>query len=147
LDTLINLGYFGLFLASFLAATVVPFSSEAIFAAMIFGPFDVVVCLLVATLGNWLGGLTSFGLGWLGRAERVERFLKINPEKVKRFDPYVKRWGVWLAFFCWLPFVGDVLAVALGFARTHFGFTALLMLLGKAARYGVVAYWAMGVEW
>jgi membrane protein YqaA with SNARE-associated domain len=146
LESLIALGYPGLFLACFLAATVVPFSSEAIFAAMIYGPFDPTICLVVASLGNWMGGLTSFGLGWLGRMEKVERFLKIKPEKLVKIDPYFQRWGIWLALFCWLPLVGDLLAVALGFARTHVGLTSLLMLIGKALRYVVVFYFVYAIK-
>ena len=60
---LIELGYLGLFIASFLAATVVPFSSEVIFSAMVFGGFDEWTCVLIATVGNWLGGMTCYYLG------------------------------------------------------------------------------------
>lgn len=140
METLIDLGYPGLFLASFLAATIVPFSSEAVLGAMLLGPFDPFWCLFWATLGNWLGGMTSFGLGWLGRTDRVERWLRISDEKVAKIEPYIKRMGNWLALFCWLPLVGDVIAVALGFARTSIVYSGLLMLIGKTVRYIAVYY-------
>ena len=112
-------GYWGLFLASFLAATILPFSSEIVFTTLLYTiNFDAWTCSSAATIGNWLGGMTSFGLGWLGRTDQVERWLRISDEKVAKIEPYIKRMGNWLALFCWLPFVGDVIAVALGFART-----------------------------
>ena len=64
---LTELGYLGLFIASFLAATVVPFSSEVVFSAMIYlQHLDPWTCVFVATLGNWLGGMTSYYVGLLG---------------------------------------------------------------------------------
>jgi len=140
LESLIALGYPGLFIASFLAATIVPFSSEAILGAMLLGPYSAFACLFWATFGNWAGGLTSYALGWAGRADKVERFLHISPQKVAKVDPYIKKWGVWLALFCWLPFIGDLFAVALGFARTNIYLTSIFMLAGKALRYVAVYY-------
>jgi membrane protein YqaA with SNARE-associated domain len=140
LETLIDLGYPGLFIASFLAATIVPFSSEAVLAAMLLGPFHPFWCLFWASLGNWGGGMSSFALGWLGRTRTIEKWLRLTPEKISKFNPYVKRWGIWLALFCWLPLVGDIFAVALGFARTPAVASALFMLIGKAARYVAVYY-------
>ena len=146
METLISLGYPGLFIASFLAATIIPFSSEAILGAMLLGPFDAFWCIFWATLGNWTGGLTSYALGWAGRNDKIERFLRISPEKLAKADPHLKRWGIWLALFCWLPFVGDLFAVALGFARTRIFYTSLFMLTGKALRYIAVYYIVYAVK-
>ena len=77
-------GYLGLFVASFLAATVVPFSSEVVFSAMVFGGLHAWTCVLVATAGNWLGGMTSFYIGRLGKIEWVEKFLHIKKEKIEK---------------------------------------------------------------
>ena len=81
---LIGLGYLGLFIASFLAATVVPFSSEVVFSAMVFGGLDAWTCVLVATLGNWLGGMTCYYLGRLGKIEWIEKYLRIKKEKMEK---------------------------------------------------------------
>lgn len=72
MEWLLNLGYFGLFLGSFVAATVVPFSSDVQLVAMLAAGGNVWFCVVVATLGNWLGGLTSYWLGWLGKWEWIE---------------------------------------------------------------------------
>lgn len=69
MEWLLNLGYVGLFAGSFIAATVVPFSSDVLLLGMLAAGGNVWLCVLVATLGNWLGGLTSYWLGWLGKWE------------------------------------------------------------------------------
>lgn len=138
-----ELGYWGLFIASFLAATVVPFSSEAILSAVIIAGFDPVICLIVATAGNWLGGLTSYYLGYLGKERWIERYLHIKQEKTDRFKLKIKGKEQWIAFFCWLPFIGDVLAVCLGLLRISPWRVSIGMLIGKALRYVVWAYFTL----
>ncbi len=141
-----NLGYLGLFLASFLAATIIPFSSEAILSGMIAAHFNLVACLIAATLGNWLGGLSTYYLGYLGKKEWIVRYLKIPEEKTERFKTKLTGKEAWIAFFCWLPFIGDVIAVVLGLLRVNFMRVSIGMLIGKAARYivwGYLTYWVL----
>jgi membrane protein YqaA with SNARE-associated domain len=135
-------GLWGLFLASFLAATVLPFSSEAVLAAAALGPWSGTTLLLVASVGNWLGGLSTFGLGWLGKPASIARWLRVDPNKALRWQGAVQRRGAWLALLCWVPVIGDPIALALGVLKAKPIPVALLMLLGKAARYAVVI-WAM----
>lgn len=137
---LIGLGYLGLFIASFLAATVVPFSSEVVFSAMVFGGLDAWKCVFVATLGNWLGGMTCYYMGRLGKIEWIEKYLRIKKERMEKFMGKLHRYGDWFAFFSFLPGVGDVIAVASGYFRCRWWIVALSMLLGKFARYIVWMY-------
>ena len=130
-------GLWGLFLACFLAATIVPFSSEAVLAAATFGPWSNGTLILVASLGNWLGGLTTYLLGRLCNAPLMRR-LRLDPSSADRWQRPVKRYGAWLALLCWAPIIGDVIALALGLCRVRPVPVALLMLIGKAARYAVV---------
>lgn len=132
---LIELGYLGLFLASFLAATIVPFSSEVIFSAMVFGGLDAWTCVLVATAGNWLGGLTGYYLGRLGKLDWIEKYFHIKKEKMDRFTNSINKYGAWFAFFSFLPIIGDIIAVATGFLRCRWWAVAITMLLGKFFRY------------
>jgi membrane protein YqaA with SNARE-associated domain len=141
-----ELGYWGLFLASFLAATVVPFSSEAILSAMIYSGFNPLYCLMAATTGNWMGGLSSYLLGYLGKEVWIEKYLRISKEKTERFKLKIKGKEAWIAFFCWLPFVGDVIAVVLGLLKTNSINVAVGMFVGKALRYivwGYLTIWAL----
>ncbi len=140
---MVSLGYVGLFLASFLAATVVPFSSEAMLSATIYAGYNVYGCLALATIGNWLGGLTSYYLGFLGKEVWIEKYLRIEPSKTERFKCWIKGREAWIAFFCWLPFVGDVIAVAMGLLKVRFKHIAWGMLAGKAVRYAVWAFFTL----
>ena len=135
LEFLQQWGFFGLFVGSFLAATIVPFSSDALYCALVLAGGDPVRCFFAAALGNWLGGLTTFGIGWLGRWEWIERWFHVTPEKLEQQQQRVSRWGPPLAIFTWLPVVGDVLALALGFYKVKPVRCALYMLVGKSARY------------
>ncbi len=138
-----ELGYPLLFLASFLAATVVPFSSELVLSGMLVAGFDPYISLIVATIGNWMGGLTSYGLGWLGKWHWIEKYLRISTAKMAKVHAKIEGKEGWIAFFCWLPIVGDVLAVALGLIKSNFYRTALWMLIGKGARYALWGYLTM----
>lgn len=131
-------GLWGLFAASFLAATIVPFSSEALLAAMAFGPWRTITLWAVASTGNTLGGMTSYGLGRLGDPERMARWLRTDPAKAQRWQQRLHRYGAWAALLTWLPVVGDPIAIALGLGRAPAWAVAVLMFTGKAARYAVV---------
>jgi len=135
-----ELGYLGLFLASFLAATVVPFSSEVIFSAMVFSGLDPWKCVFIATLGNWLGGMTSYYVGLLGKIEWIEKYFHIKKEKMESFADRIQKHGDWLAFFSFVPFIGDVIAVATGFFKCNWLKVAIYMLIGKFLRYIVWMY-------
>ena len=134
-------GYLGLFFASFLAATIIPFlSSEALLSLMIVNQYSLGTVLLVATIGNWLGGLSCYYIGWLGKWNLIEKHLKIKVLTLERLKPKVDRWGAPLAFFCWIPVIGDPLAVGLGLFKTNPISVALWVLIGKGIRYLVWAY-------
>lgn len=137
-------GYIALFLASFLAATVVPFSSDLIFTGMLFAGFNPMFCLISASIGNWLGGMSSYGLGYLSKEQWVEKYLRIEKQKIERFKARIKGKEAWIALLCWVPFIGDVIAVALGFLRTNIWLTSLGMLIGKVGRY-IVEMWMVGM--
>ena len=128
-------GVLGLFIGSFLAATVVPFSSDVLFIGILAAGASPWACFVSATAGNWLGGLTSFGLGWLGKWEWIERWLRVKRATLERQKARVDRWGPLLALMTWLPLVGDLFAIALGFYRLNVWRCALYMLIGKAARF------------
>jgi membrane protein YqaA with SNARE-associated domain len=137
---LMELGYLGLFIASFLAATVIPFSSEVIFSAMVFSGLDAWTCVWVATLGNWLGGMSCYYLGRLGKMEWIEKYLGVKKEKIEKFADRIHKHGDWFAFFSFLPGIGDIIAVASGFFRCRWWLVAISMLLGKFGRYVVWMY-------
>ena len=131
---LLDLGYLGLFLGSFLAATVVPFSSDVLLVGMLVGGFSPWAVVAIATAGNFLGGLTSYGIGYGGNWKWIQK-LGVKPETLEKQKAKVDKYGAWLALLSWVPFVGDVFAVALGFYRTKFVPSAIFMFIGKFGRF------------
>jgi membrane protein YqaA with SNARE-associated domain len=136
----LELGYFGLFLATFLAATVVPFSSEAILAAMLYAGFDPIICVIIATVGNTLGGVSSYFLGYMGSWSILHRWFKVDQSKTERWREKINKYGSFMALLCWLPLIGDLIAIALGVFRATMVPVFVFMTLGKASRY-VVLIW------
>ena len=148
MEGFVEWGYLGLFIASFLGATIIPFSSEVVFSLLIINGYDIKVSLLVATIGNWLGGLSSYFLGRLGKWEMLEKYFKLKKEKIYKFKTKIDKWGSLLAFFCWLPIIGDPIAVSLGFFRTNYILVAIWMFIGKILRYliwALITYWGASI--
>lgn len=134
-----SLGLLGLFIACALSATVVPFSSEAVFTAALLTAHPRWLLVLVAGAGNTAGGMVSFLMGWLVKWAWLEKWFHIKREKLDKLSAKVSRYGVWAALLTWLPLVGDPIAIAMGLMRTSPWKTALLMFVGKALRYAVIA--------
>jgi membrane protein YqaA with SNARE-associated domain len=148
LEAFVEWGYLGLFIASFLGATIIPFSSELVFSLLIIKGYDFNLSLLVATTGNWLGGLSSYFLGRLGKWSTLEKYFRLKKEKIVKFKTNIDKWGSLLAFFCWLPVIGDPIAVGLGFFRTNYILVAIWMFIGKFIRYilwALVTYWGVSI--
>ncbi|MDR3137414.1 MAG: DedA family protein [Tannerellaceae bacterium] len=137
MEVLVAYGYIGVFVASFLAATVLPFSSEAVLTGVLLAGAEGWPCFVGALVGNSLGGMTCYWVGSLGKVEWVEKYLRMESGKLARIAGWVQRRGVWSAFFVFLPGVGDFIAVALGFLRAKVLWVVLFMVLGKALRYWV----------
>lgn len=140
LDGLVEYGYIGLFIASFLAATILPFGSEFVFVTLIAVGLDPWTCTIIASTGNWLGGMTNYFLGKLGKLEWIEKYLKIKKEKIDRIQHFLEGKGAFMAFFSFLPVVGDVIAVALGYMRANIYIVNISMFVGKFARYVAIMY-------
>ena len=131
MENLAEWGYFGLFVASFLAATIIPFSSELVLSILIAKNYDLSTSLFVASIGNWVGGLSSYLIGRIGSWNTIEKYLKVKRKSILLWKKKIDSWGGILAFLCWLPVIGDPIAIALGFFRTNFLIVSLFMLIGK----------------
>jgi membrane protein YqaA with SNARE-associated domain len=118
-----------LFGSSFLAATLLPGGSEAaLFAVLKLHPGQYWLALAIATLGNTLGGMSSYLLG------------RILPQKKELPGlPAVRKYGSPALLLSWVPIIGDPLCVAAGWLRLNPWLSALFMGLGKLARYLAIA--------
>lgn len=130
-------GLLGLFIGTFLAATVMPFSSDALYVGVLLTGIPPLSVFLVGTMGNWLGGITTYFLGRLAKWEWVEKTFKVKPETLDKQHNLIEKYGVWVALLTWVPVVGDVIAIALGFYKCPAVSSLLLMLIGKAGRFAV----------
>ena len=120
---------YSLFASSFLAATLLPGGSEAVLFAVIRKyPDTLWLSLGVATLGNTMGGMVSFGMGWLlPQTQQLKHVEKL------------RRYGTPALLFAWAPLIGDALCLAAGWLRLNWWQAALFMALGKFSRYWIIA--------
>ncbi len=138
--------YLLLFLSAFIAATVLPFYSEAWLYLLLQdaeGLAQIVTPVMVAGSGNVLGACVNW---WLGRgllrfADR--RWFYFTPAQIARAQTQFQRYGRWTLLLSWVPVVGDPLTLIAGLMRVHFGTFLLLVAAGKLARYAVVAWVAV----
>ena len=122
-------GLWAVFTSSFLAATLLPGGSEIVlYGALKLHPETKWTAIGVATLGNTLGALTSYGLGRL-----------IPRAKPLRGMALLQRYGSPALLLSWVPFVGDPLCVAAGWLRINPAAATFFIAAGKLARYIAVA--------
>ena len=137
MELLIEYGYIGVFIASFLAATVLPFSSEIVLTGVLLSGAAYWPCMIAATIGNFLGGMTCFWIGKIGKIEWIKKYLRLDIDKLERIQKRIQKRGAWVGFFVFLPGIGYFIAIALGFMRANSWIVAISMLIGKALRYWV----------
>lgn len=135
MESLLEPGYWGMFIAAFLAATILPFSSDVVYALMLIGDFSPFWTTVMASLGNWIGGMSSYGLGYLGYWLWIDKYLGVPPAKVKGWMEKLSKFGSWPALISWFPIIGDPIAIALGFLKLNPYWVGFLMLIGKSLRY------------
>lgn len=123
-----------LFISGFLSATLLPGGSEAgLIATLSLNQFSVISVIVVATLGNTLGGLTNYWLGlWLPNRTQSEK----HGHKAMS---WLNKYGYWTLLFSWLPVIGDPLCLAAGWLRMKFVPCLILITIGKALRYSLLA--------
>lgn len=132
-----SLGYFGLFCASFLSATILPFSSELILMYFLAHSFSPILCFVAVSLGNSCGGALNYWMGYVGNKWWFDKVkFTLTEAKVRKYQKY----GSYLSFFSWVPIVGDPSLLALGFLKTSPIKTMFWMVLGKVIRYFILIY-------
>ena len=139
-------GYLGLFFSAFLAATILPFSSEAVLVGlMAVGHYDAVGLWALASLGNVLGACINWGLGRFCLHWRDRRWVPVSEDQPNRAGTWFSRYGVWSLLLAWVSVIGDPLTFAAGIMRVDFRLFVVLVAIGKAGRYGVLVLVAQGL--
>lgn len=138
-ELLLHNGLPALFVVSFLAATILPLGSEWLLVALILQAHNVDSVVAVATLGNFLGACTTYGIGAWGSAFIMEKILRIDSQQMGRATRLYQKYGSWSILLSWLPVIGDPLCLVGGSLRLNFFLFSLLAFSGKLARYALVA--------
>ncbi len=132
-------GVWGLFLSAFISSTIAPGGSEAVLAYMVSqGHYNVSYLVVLAAIGNTLGAITTWGLGLL--AAKKFPVANLLPENKQKALNVVKKRGIWVLFFSWLPIIGDAFCFAGGWLKLPLVSSCLIILAGKLSRYAVIAW-------
>ena len=133
--------YLSLFSISFLAATVLPFSSELTLAGLISSSnYDNLLLLVVASFGNVLGSVFNWSLGFYSRNLSTKKWFPFKETQIERSSKWFSKFGKWSLLFAWLPIVGDPLTFVAGLLRVRFLDFIILVAIGKVSRYLIVFY-------
>lgn len=148
LKLLLEWGYLGVFLAALLAGSILPFSSELVLVALVQMGMSPVIGVLAATVGNTIGTMTCYYMGYLGKQEWIEKYFRVKRERIEKMRRFLQGKGALMAFFTFLPFIGEAISIALGYMRANLALTISSMFVGKLLRYIGVLMAAKGlIDW
>tara|TARA_Y100001934_G_scaffold256956_1_gene325516 strand:+ start:1232 stop:1672 length:441 start_codon:yes stop_codon:yes gene_type:complete len=132
-------GYTSLFLSAFLAATVLPLSSEAVLAALVASDgFVLWLLVALASIGNTLGACVNWILGRYCLHWQDRKWFPVSRPALERASRWFSRYGQYSLLFAWVPIAGDSLTVTAGLLKLRFSRFLLLVAVGKILRYVVV---------
>lgn len=138
IDPATTTAFTGLFLASALAATLLPLGSESVVVAMAVAGYSPTGILVVATAGNALGAVVNYGIGLLGERAIHRRYAAADLPALNKAQKIMNRWGPPALIFAWAPVIGDPLTLLAGLSAMPFGRFFFWMCLGKGLRYAVL---------
>lgn len=132
---LMNWGYMGMAISAFLAASILPFSSEAVMVGLLAAGLDMWALVAWGTVGNVLGSLFNYGIGRLGKMEWIEKYLHTKPEDLDRARRFMGGRGAWMGLFSCIPVIGDVITIVLGLMRANLTIFIVSVTISKLVRY------------
>ncbi len=135
---LINLDW-TLFFSALISSTLLPGGSEALLLYRVHEGGNAYALVMIATIGNVLGSLITYGLGRLGNEVIHKKWLGMDDKKIERAESWFGRYGQVALLFAWLPIVGDPLCLVAGLLRSSMLWFIVLVTLGKCARYALLA--------
>ena len=133
--------YLSLFAISFLAATILPFSSELTLAGLIAtSDYDNLLLLIAASFGNVLGSVVNWALGSYSRNLTTKKWFPFKETQIERSSKWFRKFGKWSLLFAWVPVLGDPLTLVAGILRVKFIDFIILVAIGKVSRYLILFY-------
>ena len=133
---IILISYLQLLIISFLAATILPLSSELVLSTMLLtDSFDKYLLLVVAIFGNIFGSSVNWYLGKKILIFKDKKWFPVNEKQIAKSEMYFKKYGIWSLLLAWVPIIGDPLTVIAGIFRVNFFTFLLLVSISKISRY------------
>ena len=132
----------GMLIAAFLAASILPFSSEAVMVGLQAAGLDPVALIAYGTIGNVLGSMFNYTIGRLGKMEWIEKYLHVKKEDLDKAHKFMAGKGAWMGLLSVIPVIGDVITVALGLMRANVVIVVISVTISKLARYMLLVYGA-----
>ena len=138
---MIFISYFKLFIISFLAATILPLSSEIVLTTMLLtNLFEKNILLIVASSGNILGSLFNWYLGKKITIFQNRKWFPVSPEQLNKSQKYFQKYGLWSLLLAWVPVIGDPLTLLAGVLKVRFSIFFILVSISKISRYIFIIY-------
>jgi membrane protein YqaA with SNARE-associated domain len=132
--------YLAVFLSAFLAATLLPAQSEAVLSFYILSaPQTVFALILFATVGNVLGSVVNWVLGFYATKFQNRKWFPATPSQIKRAEKFYRKYGRYSLLLSWVPFIGDPITVIAGVLREPVLSFLILVTIAKSARYIVLS--------
>lgn len=137
---LTEFGFIGLFIAAFLAATILPLSSEFVLSSLIVNGLSPSLLITTATIGNVLGSCVNYAIGYWMRQEKIPTWFTLSEQDLKHAEKRFSQYGLLSLLFAWLPVIGDPLTIVAGMLRVRFIWFIILVTIGKLLRYLFMTY-------
>ena len=142
MEFLLSYGYMGMLVAAFLAASILPFSSEAVMVGLQAAGLDPIFLIVYGTIGNVLGSMFNYTIGRLGKMEWIEKYPHVKKEDLDKAHRFMAGRGAWMGLLSVIPVVGDVITVALGLMRANVVIVVISVTISKLLRYVLLVYGA-----
>ncbi len=138
-------GLAGLFVAAFLAGTPFPMNSEVVLSGLLVAGYNATVCIIIATVGNWLGAIVNYFLGRLCTYEQMLRWTRANPQKLEKVRIFLTGRGLWFALGSGLPIIGNIVIISYGILRAPFWKVTGIMFVGQLVRFSIWTLCTLGL--
>ena len=145
MDSILSLGYWGLFFCGMLAGSIIPMNAEAPLAAAIAMGWPSWNCLFFAWLGNLIGATSNYFIGMLAKPEWIEKYARVNKKKMEKAQRFMQGKGIWLAGLNFLPSVGNAFIICLGMSRAPFWKIFFILAIGIFVRFVIWMWLTQGM--
>ena len=138
MESLAEYGLWGLGLSAFLAATLLPLSSELVLAALLLAGNNATSVIIIATIANVAGSIVNYLVGRWGADSILHRWFKLSTVQTDKAERQFNRYGIWSLLLAWVPIIGDPLTFVAGIMKVRFSLFLVLVTIGKFGRYYIL---------